>query len=202
MNLFLISLLLTSLLEQSQTSVMLICAETSAPPVLSAWDYFSGESSKVDELSSIVDERIEIREDEVVHHPAQKWILILKEYRSLLLCEADSVLFNYPCSVGDEQRGKQTPAGWYRIINKIEDPVMVWESGDVVPAGDWRNSFGNRWMGLGDWSTGRVTDYGIHGTNSPEAIGREISLGCVRMYNWDAQTVFEQLDVGALVVIK
>jgi lipoprotein-anchoring transpeptidase ErfK/SrfK len=88
------------------------------------------------------------------------------------------------------------------VVNKIEDPVMVWESGDVVPAGDWRNSFGTRWLGLGDWSSERITDYGIHGTNSPEAIGREISLGCVRMYNWDAQAVYEQLDVGALVVIK
>jgi|GEM_PF-3032518 len=188
--------------QHSEPSTMLICVENASPPSLSALDYFRDESDGAEELMSVVGARLEIRGDEVSYHPARTWILVLKDYRSLLLCEGDSVLFNYPCSIGDEKRGKETPSGWYRVISKIENPVMVWESGTVIPSNDWRNSFGSRWIGLGVWATGKVTDYGIHGTNSPEAIGREISMGCVRMYNWDAEAVFAAIDIGTLVVIK
>lgn len=201
MNLLLFLLLLSGL-EQSPSSMMLICAETSTPPTLTAWDYFPEPSDEMEELMAVVEEKIEIKGDEVIYHSPSKWILILKNFRSLLLCEGDSILFNYPCSVGDEEKGKKTPSGWYRVTSKTENPVMVWKSGVVIPSGDWRNSFGTRWMGLGDWKTGGVTDYGIHGTNSPEAIGREISLGCVRMYNWDAEILFEQVDIGTPVVIR
>ncbi len=199
---FFLFLLLLSALEQRQPSIMIMSVEISEPPVLVPWDYFPEHSDEVVKLISVVAERIEIEGEEIVYHPPRKWILILKEFRSLLFCEGDSISFSYPCSVGDEKRGKETPSGWFRVINKIENPVMVWESGVVIPSGDWRNSFGTKWMGLGDWATDRVTDYGIHGTNSPEAIGKEISLGCVRMYNWDADALFEQIDTGTLVVIR
>lgn len=194
-------LLLLSGLEQPESSIMLICVESSTPPILTPWDYFPDHSNEIEKLMTVVEEKIEIKGDELVYHPANKWVLILKNFRSLLLCEGDSVLFNYPCSIGDQEAGKETPSGWYRVISKIENPVMVWKSGVVISAGDWRNSFGTRWLGLGDWATGKVTDYGIHGTNSPEAIGKEISLGCIRMYNWDAEALFEQVNIGTLVVI-
>jgi hypothetical protein len=182
--------------------MMLICAESSTLPTLIAWDYFPESPGEMDELMAIVEEKIEIRGDELTYYPPSTWILILKRFRSLLLCKGDSILFNYPCSVGDEEKGRETPAGWYRVTSKIENPVMVWESGTVIPSGDWRNSFGTRWMGLEEWKTGAVTDYGIHGTNSPDAIGKEISLGCIRMYNWDAETLFEQSEIGTPVIIR
>ncbi len=189
-------------LEQPQSTMMLICVETSTPPRLTPWDYFLKESNDMEELMPFVEEKMEIRGDEVVYTPPRKWILIIKDFRSLLLCEGDFILFNYPCSVGDEERGKGTPRGLYQVTSKTENPVMVWKSGVVIPSGDWRNSFGTRWMGLGDLKTGRLTDYGIHGTNSPEAIGKEISLGCVRMYNWDAEILFDQIDIGTPVCIR
>lgn len=201
MSLFFLLLLFTEL-KQPTSSMMLMCVETSTPPILSPWDYLQSSSDDLERLMAIVEEKLEIKGDEVVYYPPKKWILILKDFRSLLLCQGDSVLFNYPCSVGDKKHGKETPSGWYRVISKIVDPVMVWKSGVVISSDDWRNSFGTRWIGLGDWATDRITDYGIHGTNSPEVIGREISMGCIRMYNWDVEALFERIDIGTLVVIE
>ncbi len=182
--------------------MMLMSVEGELAPPMTAWDYFPDSCAYLDRLVDLVGERIEIVGEEIVHHPPRRWVLIVKKLRSLFFCQGDSIIYGYSCSVGDEKRGKATPAGWFRVINKIENPVMVWESGEVIPSGDWRNSFGYKWMGLGDWFTGRVTDYGIHGTNSPEAIGREISLGCVRMYNRDADALFESVETGTLVVVR
>jgi lipoprotein-anchoring transpeptidase ErfK/SrfK len=45
------------------------------------------------------------------------------------------------------------------------------------------------------------TLYRIHGTNQPEYIGRAISSGCIRMTNEDAIDLYNQVKIGAPVVV-
>ena len=40
---------------------------------------------------------------------------------------------------------------------------------------------------------------GIHGTPSPEKVGRAQSHGCVRLTNWDALWLAEFVDPGVVV---
>ena len=44
--------------------------------------------------------------------------------------------------------------------------------------------------------------YGIHGTPSPETIGRSESHGCIRLTNWDAARVAQMVKAGTPAVFK
>jgi hypothetical protein len=43
---------------------------------------------------------------------------------------------------------------------------------------------------------------GIHGTNSPQTIGRSASHGCMRTANWDAVRLAKLLTKGMTVIIE
>ncbi len=87
----------------------------------------------------------------------------------------------YPCAVG--KPSTPSPIGSWQIAVKIVNPS--WEV------------LGTRWMGLNvPWG-----NYGIHGTNAPWSIGRQISNGCIRMYNENAEEVFDLVAIGTPVHI-
>jgi len=46
-----------------------------------------------------------------------------------------------------------------------------------------------------------LESYGIHGTNKPEELGLQITLGCVRMRNGDVEEVFDIVPTGTEVLI-
>ncbi|MEF2550437.1 L,D-transpeptidase [Aurantimonas sp. A2-1-M11] len=58
-----------------------------------------------------------------------------------------------------------------------------------------KNPLGERAINLG-WGA-----YRIHGTNSPNSIGRAASSGCFRMRNADVKDLFERVHVGAQVMV-
>ncbi len=87
----------------------------------------------------------------------------------------------YPCAVG--KPSTPSPVGSWQIAVKTVGPS--WEV------------LGTRWMGLNvPWG-----NYGIHGTNAPWSIGRQISNGCIRMHNENAEEVFDLVAVGTPVDI-
>ena len=43
--------------------------------------------------------------------------------------------------------------------------------------------------------------YGIHGTIDPDSIGKQASMGCIRMKNEDISQVFELLIEGKSTVL-
>jgi lipoprotein-anchoring transpeptidase ErfK/SrfK len=63
-----------------------------------------------------------------------------------------------------------------------------------VPPGP-NNPVGVAWIGLDR------PGYGIHGTPSPEKVGRTESHGCFRLANWDALTLLDLAWVGLPVVV-
>jgi lipoprotein-anchoring transpeptidase ErfK/SrfK len=93
-----------------------------------------------------------------------------------------------------------TPSGTWRIVDKQRypwwyPPASDWARGlKPVPPGPG-NPLGTRWMGL------NASAVGIHGTPSPSSIGYSASHGCIRMYVWEAEWLFERVRVGTPVVI-
>jgi hypothetical protein len=45
------------------------------------------------------------------------------------------------------------------------------------------------------------SEYRIHGTNDPTAIGKFVSSGCIRLTNEDVADLFSRVDVGTKVVV-
>lgn len=100
--------------------------------------------------------------------------------RKLQHCYSDRLIKEYPIAVG--KPSTPTPPGQYKIKNKTLYPGGV---------------LGTRWMGM-DIPGG---NYGIHGNNNPSSIGQAVSLGCVRMHNYDIEELFPQITMGAQVNI-
>jgi lipoprotein-anchoring transpeptidase ErfK/SrfK len=96
----------------------------------------------------------------------------------LKLYDGAKLVKTYPIAVG--KMITPTPTGKFKIINKDTTPPPV---------------FGPLWMGLSK------PTYGIHGTNDPASIGRDMSHGCVRMDNEDILELSSVVPIGTPVYI-
>lgn len=107
-------------------------------------------------------------------------ITINTQAHTLTLFRDNVVYKTYRVAVG--KPSSPTPKGTFKIINRA-----------VNPGGP----FGARWLGL-DAPNG---DYGIHGTNNPSSIGKNVSNGCIRMYNKDVIELSSLVPIGTVVRI-
>ncbi len=64
-----------------------------------------------------------------------------------------------------------------------------------VRGGDPRNPLGVRALYLGS------TLYRIHGTDAPWTVGRNVSRGCIRLYNNDIIDLYNRTRVGTKVIV-
>jgi lipoprotein-anchoring transpeptidase ErfK/SrfK len=73
----------------------------------------------------------------------------------------------------------------------------------VIEADDPANPLGEFWIGLTgiDGHAVGKESYGIHGTIEPDSIGKQASMGCIRMGADDITMVFELLVEGKSTVI-
>ena len=77
------------------------------------------------------------------------------------------------------------------------DPKLFWDANPKhtkarIPAGP-NNPVGVVWIDLSK------EHYGIHGTPSPEAIGKTESHGCIRLTNWNAVDLASMARPGMVV---
>lgn len=114
--------------------------------------------------------------------------------------------WTYICSfpVGLGEKGL-TPTGAFTVKehSKLVNPHWVNpRTGEKFAADDPKNPIGERWLGLEglDDQSRSYTGYGIHGTIEPGSIGREMSMGCVRMNSGDVELVYELLTSRVSVV--
>jgi LysM repeat protein len=103
-------------------------------------------------------------------------------------------------------RDDSTPTGTWMVGTKAKDPVYYSPRGEgVIPADDPKNPLGHRWIsliGMDGKAVGQQS-YGIHGTIDPDSIGKQASMGCIRMHNEDVETVYDMLASGkSLVIVK
>lgn len=117
--------------------------------------------------------------------------------RRVYVYQGDEVLASYPVAIGTAQT--PTPTGEFQVFQMIEDPV--WQSpwtGEIKEPGP-NSALGLRWIGFAEMSNGII---GFHGTPTVSSIGHAASNGCVRMYNKDVVAMFEQIEMGARVIVE
>ncbi len=107
-------------------------------------------------------------------------IVINVTNHTLLLFKNGKLFKSYPVAVG--KASTPTPIGTFKIKNKASNPG---------------GPFGARWMGL----NAPGGSYGIHGTNNPASIGKNISNGCIRMHNKDVIELSNLVPIGTTVNI-
>ena len=111
---------------------------------------------------------------------------------------------SFPCGLGEND---STPVGTFRVRkgSKLIDPAWVNpRTGEKFASNDPKNPIGERWIGLEGTSPemAKFTGYGIHGTVEPQSIGRQMSMGCVRLGDAEVQVVYELIGEESTVVIR
>lgn len=107
-------------------------------------------------------------------------IIVDTDNYKLAVVSGDKLIRSYTVGLG----GERTPEGTYAISEKV-----------VNPNGRDNGEFGSRGMQLSD------TNYAIHGTNEPDSIGKDESLGCIRMTKKDVEELFDLVAKGTKVTI-
>lgn len=110
--------------------------------------------------------------------------------------EPDSWLYIRSFNVGlGSENG--TPAGLFKIKrhSKLINPHWANpRTGERFAADDPKNPIGEHWLGWEGLGDARVyVGFGLHGTIEPDSIGKQKSMGCVRMLPDDIALVYEML---------
>ncbi|WDF49478.1 L,D-transpeptidase [Paenibacillus sp. KACC 21273] len=107
-------------------------------------------------------------------------VIVDKQKHRLAIVSGSIILRNYEVGLG----GSKTPEGTFQVSIKV-----------MNPNGKANGEFGSRGMQLSD------TNYAIHGTNDPDSVGQDESLGCVRMDQADVEELFDMIPLGTKVTI-
>jgi len=103
-------------------------------------------------------------------------------------------------AVGLGENDSTPPGLWVvRRGSKVSNPS--WRNPrtmEVYNADDPDNPIGEYWIGLegADANTTNKAGYGIHGTNEPQSIGRQASMGCIRMRETDLAIFYDLMHEG------
>ena len=140
-------------------------------------------------------------------------LVLHRSRRQLLLIEQGRLVSRYPVAVG--MAGWETPAGNFRVLNKVSDPSWAHpQTGEVVTGEDPKNPLGSRWIGFYKDCVGRkgfdgermldikgCTTAGFHGTPHRWTIGHAVSHGCVRLFDEDIRDLFDRVRTGTPVTV-
>jgi lipoprotein-anchoring transpeptidase ErfK/SrfK len=117
--------------------------------------------------------------------------------------QGDKLIAAYPVTIGSAHTA--SPIGEWKVSRITKLPNFRYDkemlqhgrrSGNfhLLPRGP-RNPVGVMWIAL------NKKGIGIHGTNSPESIGRATSHGCIRLANWDVVRLATKIKPGDNVSI-
>jgi lipoprotein-anchoring transpeptidase ErfK/SrfK len=121
--------------------------------------------------------------------------------------DAGNLIAHFPVSIARDV--EKRPVGALHVTVLIKDPNYSFDP-DVFPESEEARELGRKliippgpnnpvgvaWIGLDR------PGYGIHGTPSPEQVGRTESHGCFRLANWDALTLLDLAWVGLPVIVE
>ncbi len=102
---------------------------------------------------------------------------------------------SFPVGLGEYN---STPLGRFKVRPRSKLVEPAWtnpRTGEFFRANDPLNPIGDHWIGLQgmDEANKGAESYGIHGTIEPVSIGRQASMGCVRMLAPDVALIYELL---------
>jgi hypothetical protein len=129
---------------------------------------------------------------------------LLRVERLIELYENDRLIACFPCTPGSRQ--VPVPVGQWKMTANILMPYFRWDKSVLesgvrsdnaynLPPGP-NNPVGIVWMAINRPSVG------MHGTPTPDQIGRNESHGCIRMANWDAFVLSQLVGKGTAIDVK
>jgi lipoprotein-anchoring transpeptidase ErfK/SrfK len=124
-------------------------------------------------------------------------ILIHRRSHTLqVLDEEGKVYREYPIAIG--RATWPTPQGTFQVLKKIENPVFQSFRTGALTASGKANPLGQYYV---QYHEGKVGEFGIHGTDEEDSIGKSVSHGCIRMHNKDIAELYQLVDRGTPVTI-
>jgi lipoprotein-anchoring transpeptidase ErfK/SrfK len=134
-------------------------------------------------------------------------VISLAERRLQAFDENTNLLAHFPCSIA--AKFEKRPVGELHVKAIAPNPDYTFnpevfaESQEarqlktklILPPGP-NNPVGTAWISLDK------PGYGIHGTPSPEQVGRTESHGCFRLANWNAEYLIQLVTVGVPVRVE
>jgi lipoprotein-anchoring transpeptidase ErfK/SrfK len=122
------------------------------------------------------------------------WSIRVNKTRNDLVLYLNGKFFKrYRVGTGEYSK---TPVGEFKIVDRIAQPTWWHPDGRTIPFGDPENLLGTHWLALD------IKGYGIHGTWEPDTIGRQASMGCVRLVNTDIEELYTLAPIGTPVAIE
>jgi L,D-transpeptidase YnhG len=137
----------------------------------------------------------------VLNGKSARAVVDLSEHRLTIYNQDGTAQRVYPVASG--AWGTSTDTGVKVVYDKVADPSPIaWALWPESRGG----AFGTRMLDLSwyDPATGASTGSGeeLHGTYARDSIGTDASHGCVRMQNEDVEWVYQNLNIGDIVVIQ
>ncbi len=119
-------------------------------------------------------------------------IYVDKKENIMILYKNGKPFKTYSIATG---KNNSTPEGEFEIVDKLIKPAWTRPDGKVIQPDDPEYELGERWIPISE------PGYGIHGTNNESSIGKQSTLGCVRMYNADVIELYDIVPRGTKVRI-
>jgi len=119
---------------------------------------------------------------------AATFILVVKSKYTLYYIKDGFLKESFPVAIGTPRT--PTIAGFYVIKKKENMPNPNTSWGVLRMLLFQQNGYSYHWSG-----------YAIHGTNNPSSIGKEVSHGCVRMFNEDILKLEKEIPLETVVLI-
>jgi lipoprotein-anchoring transpeptidase ErfK/SrfK len=131
-------------------------------------------------------------------------LVLLREPRLIELYEDDKLAGCFPCTPGSQEF--PVPAGQFKITSNTLLPYFRWDK-SVLETGKRSDTAYNLPPGPNNpvgivWLAISIPSRGIHGTPSPDQIGRNASHGCIRTANWDAWILAQKIKAGTPVEVR
>jgi lipoprotein-anchoring transpeptidase ErfK/SrfK len=151
--------------------------------------------------SESADQNKQMKTDEAASAPIS--IKIDSKTNMLGVFESEKLIAVYPVTIGSSHTA--SPMGEWKVTRITKMPTFRYDkemlqhgkrSGNfhLLPPGP-RNPVGVIWIAL------NKKGIGIHGTNTPDSIGRAASHGCIRLANWDVVRLATKIKPGDNVSI-
>ena len=134
-----------------------------------------------------------INDKNVVSNKGQvlnRLIIVNKDSRKVAFYRNGKLIASFHCAIG--KSSTPTPNGSFTIINKeVNRPYYKGN----IKGGAKNNPLGKYFMQL------TTTGYALHCNLNKSTEGKAVSNGCIRMYEKDAQWLYNNTTVGTRVVI-
>lgn len=166
-----------------------------------------GDSFIVPNVEPFVVEEVFPKRAALLSKKSLKVSAVIRQKELMLdLMRGEELLASFPITLGKpETRGKGDwtiaaeilRPSYHKRPRENDPPEARGKHFDLQPGPN--NPVGVLWMSLKKPGSTSVSSQGLHGTYTPDTIGRATSLGCIRLANWDIVRAAKLLQPGSVL---